>query len=550
MALDISLILGIAGVFILSGYVSDYIFRRFGFPDIIILLAIGVLIGPASGLVKRSDMIEFAPILAALVMTILLYNGGLKMTYDRVIRGSGRSIILAGTAFALTVIATMLVTMPMLGWDPLTGLLLGVILGGMTSAVVVPLAKKVSSNQRIPALLELESSYTDVMVILASIAVILFIAFQANPSALTFGFGAGGLTVAIPIGIAIGIGGGFAWSRMMISMRSAYEDVITLAIAFALYGLAEYVGGSGPIAALAFGITFGNAPGLIRSLRNELPLVKDSEIEVSARKFESQIAFMVRAILFILLGSLLAMSGTGMVLAGIVIALVLFFPRMGATWITSQGDRELRRNAWLISFMLPRGLAVGTAALLPTLFKLDNASTFINLAFVVIVSTVAITTIGVSSLRLSKAVMMPAQKGVAGGSVAETDALRKTMIFVAIAFAAAAGSMIAVNSSTGGQLFGVQFAFEKGDIQELSIKPLGEPRAYFFDGTGAERSLTKQYGPSKVVSYRWDFGDGTTSKEPQVVHMYGSTGEFVVKFTIVREDSVAHSGSTVLKVSE
>ena len=545
MVLDIPLVLGLAGIFILIGYVSDYIFRRFGFPDIIILLAIGILIGPAFGVVERSDIIDFAPVLLALVITILLFNGGLNMTYERIVKGNRRAIILAGISFVLTMIATALITPVMLGWEPQMGLLLGAIIGGMSAAIVVPLVNKVSSNQRTSTLLSLESSYTDVIVIMVVLAIIQILTIQSNPDVL--GFATRGIANGFLIGAAIGIVAGLAWMRAMTAMKTAYEDIITLAIAFALYGVTEYLGGSGPIAALAFGITFGNASRLFQSLKNELPLVRDTDREVTAKKFHSQFAFMVRAVLFVFLGLIVTISSIGIVVAGIVLALMLFFPRIGAAWISTHKDEELRKDAWLISFMLPRGLAAGGAALLPLLYNIENSVTFIDIAFVVIVATIAVTTIGINSLKLSITIM-PALRTVTG-SIARTNKFQKSMMFTAIGFAVAVGAVLAYNSAADGSVFGTYVPIASESIlSDVSVKPVGDEKTYFFDSGATERNANRVYGPSNVMSYKWEFGDGASSDERQVVHVYSEGGVYVVKLSVVREDGVVHTENLVILV--
>jgi len=547
MVLDIPLVLGLVGIFILIGYVSDYIFRRFGFPDIIILLAIGILIGPVFGVVERTDILEFAPVLSALVITIILFNGGLNMNYERIIKGSGRAIILAGISFGLTTIAVALITPPMLGWSPQMGLLLGAIIGGMSAIIAVPLANKVSSSQKTSTLLSLESAYTDVIVVIVAITIIQIITIQSNPDVL--GFATRGIMNGLLIGVAIGIAVGFAWMRAMTAMKTAYEDILTLAIAFAIYGITEYLGGSGPIAALAFGITFGNAPRLFQSFKHELPHVKDTDVEVSAKKFHSQIAFMVRAVFFVFLGLIVTISNIGLIIAGIVVALALFFPRIGAAWISTYKDQELRKDTWLISFMLPRGLAAGVAALLPLLYNLENSVLFIDITFVVIVATIAITAIGINSTKLSRT-MMPALR-TASGSIARTNIFQKSMIFTAIGFAVAVGAVFAYNNTTDGAAFGKYVpTFGQSLLSDVSVKPvIGEDKIYFFNSGVTERNADRLYGPSKVVSYRWEFGDGATSDAREVVHQYSEGGVYVVKLTIAREDGVVHTENLVLLVS-
>lgn len=545
MALDIPLILGLSGIFILIGYVSDYIFRRFGFPDVIILLAIGILLGPVFGVVDKADIIDFAPLLSALVITIILFDGGLNMNYQRVLRGSGRAIILAATGIALTMVVTALVTSQMLGWKPEMGILMGTIIGGTSAAIVIPLANKITTNQKTSTLLSLESAYTDVIVIMVVLGIIQLMTIQTNPDVLSFV--SRGLVNGFLIGAAIGIIGGLAWMRALTAMRTAYEDILTLAIAFVMYGITEFLGGSGPVAALAFGIIFGNASRIFRSLKQELPLVKDTTVEVSAKKFHSQISFMVRAIFFVFLGLIISVNNTGMIIAGVIIALTLFFSRIGASWISTYKDQELRKDVWLISFMLPRGLAVAVAALLPFLYNVEGASVFTDIAFLVIVVTVAITGIGVNALRKSSS-LWPAVK-TATGSFARTEAFKKSMMFTAVGFAVVVSGVLAYNGVTGGELFGKFTPInEQGNVAELSVKPLGIERTYFFDNSSTEKNAIKQFGVSNVLSYKWEFGDGFTSSQKQVIHQYSEAGVYVVKVTIVREDGRVYSENMVLTV--
>jgi cell volume regulation protein A len=543
MALDIPLILGLAGIFILIGYVSDYVFRRFGFPDVIILLVIGVLLGSVSGVVDRADIIGYAPLLSALAITIILFDGGLNINYERVLKGSGRAIILAATGFVLTMVATMLVTMSMLNWNPEMGLLLGAIIGGPSAAIVVPLANKITSNQKTATLLSLESAYTDVMVIMVGLAIVQIIALQTNPDVLAFV--SRGIVNGFLIGAAIGIIVGLALMRALIAMKTAYEDIITLAIAFVVYGMTEFLGGSGPVAALAFGITFGNASRLFRSIKHELPHLRDTTIEVSAKKFHSQISFMIRAVFFVFLGLIISVSSAGLIVAGVVVALTLFFSRIGASWISTYKDQELRKEVWLVSFMLPRGFAAAVAAVLPLLYNLEGASVFTDITFVIIVTTIAITAIGVNTLR--SPTLLPAMKS-ATGSLARTVVFKKAMMFTAIGFAVVVSGVLAYNGATGGELIGKVVSPVESKTADLSIKSLGVERTYFFDSLSTENNAIEQFGESPVISYKWEFGDGGTSDQRQAVHQYKQSGLYVVKLTVVREDGRAYSENMVLTV--
>jgi len=59
--------------------------------------------------------------------------------------------------------------------------------------------------------------------------------------------------------------------------------------------------------------------------------------------------------------------------------------------------------------------------------------------------------------------------------------------------------------------------------------PTGQPlscNTFTFDGT-------KSYDPDNTkLTYFWDFGDGTTSTEPRVMHTYKDAGKYLVKLTV------------------
>ncbi|MGY4706547.1 PKD domain-containing protein [Candidatus Bipolaricaulota sp. J31] len=58
------------------------------------------------------------------------------------------------------------------------------------------------------------------------------------------------------------------------------------------------------------------------------------------------------------------------------------------------------------------------------------------------------------------------------------------------------------------------------------------------------------YDPDgEIVSYRWDFGDGTTAEGRMVSHSYDHDGEYVVALTVV-DDSGAESTATKTVVVE
>lgn len=54
----------------------------------------------------------------------------------------------------------------------------------------------------------------------------------------------------------------------------------------------------------------------------------------------------------------------------------------------------------------------------------------------------------------------------------------------------------------------------------------------------------------EVVNYEWDFGDGSTSLEPQVTHTYTQTGRYFARLTVTDNDGMQQSDTIQINVIE
>ena len=52
-----------------------------------------------------------------------------------------------------------------------------------------------------------------------------------------------------------------------------------------------------------------------------------------------------------------------------------------------------------------------------------------------------------------------------------------------------------------------------------------------------------------AVGYKWDFGDGETSKETNPTHEYASSGEYTVKLTAANADGVTSKKEATIKLA-
>jgi cell volume regulation protein A len=386
---DVPLALLVSALIIVIGFLGNYFFKHTGLPDMLFLIIVGVIVGPVMRLFDPSVVVRLAPYISALALVFILFDGGMSLNIRQAISHSPRAILLAVTGFIFSVIAVALF-MVFLYKVPLSyGLLFGSIYGGSSSIVVVSLASRIKVSEKCSTTLILESATTDILCIVISLAIMGVIATgQANYLSV-----AAGITGKFAIGTALGLATGVIWLfllRYVSSMPFSY--MLTLAVALLGYALSESFGGSGALSSLIFGLILGNEKEIFNLLGRKQTETK--AVDAGLKRFQSEIAFLIRTFFFVFLGIIATISDVSLLLLGIVLTVALLAVRFGAVWLTTIGS-ELKKERSIMTFVLTRGLAAAVLATLPIQLGLLYANAFVNLAVVIIVSTAIIATLGV-----------------------------------------------------------------------------------------------------------------------------------------------------------
>jgi cell volume regulation protein A len=384
MVVDSFSILVLFGVTIAVGYIGNAIFEKTKIPDIIWLLLFGLLIGPVFSLVDRGIFIAISPFLAALALLLILFEAGLNMDFYQVVRGFPRSMLLAVVSILLSMVAVGAVSVFLFNFDILRGLLLGAILGGTSSAVIVSITNKLDIGRNIRTMLNLESILTDPIVIVVSISLMKIITEVSGASAVRDILG------AFSIGAVMGSLVGIVWLFILDRLKGRpFDYMLTLAVLFLLYTFVEMYGGSGAIASLLFGLVLGNSRKFCRMLKFKKEMRPDRLI----KPFQSEIAFFIRSFFFVFLG-LIFVANQSYILSGVSIAAVLILVRFAAVQIGTVKIRISSAERNFVRIMVSRGLAAAVLASYPAISVIDGGSgLFLSVSFVVIISTVVYTTV-------------------------------------------------------------------------------------------------------------------------------------------------------------
>lgn len=391
----------VAAVIVILGFLGEEFFNRTSIPDSILLLLFGVLLGPIFQLFAQEELLAITPYFAALALIIILFDGGLNMDIREAVRNSPRALVLAITGFTLNVAVTAAICKYLLGWRLLNGLLLGSIVGGGSSIIVIALIRKLKVTEKIETVLSLESILTDVLCTVGAYTAINILLQEVNAEGVSSGIdlyaALGSVGTAFGVGILVGLGFGVAWLVILEKIKgkpNAY--MLTLAMLFLTFVVATNLGGNGALSALFFGLMIGNSRHIARLLKFRTTV----SIDKNVRDFHCQISFLIRSFFFVFTGLLFSFSSY--IFNSILIGLVLSFTFLGIRFVVikmATVKSELKAYETLMSVMFPRGLAAAVLASIPLTSGVPNSQVFPEIAFIVILTTIIVCTVGVAVLR-------------------------------------------------------------------------------------------------------------------------------------------------------
>jgi len=402
-----------AGVVIFLGVAGEAFFKKTGIPDVAFLMILGVIIGPVLGIIQAEAVIQVVPYFAALALIIIMFDGGLNLDIKHIVKTAHYSFTLAIIGFILSVIIISLATHYVLEWTWLESILLASIVGGSSSAIVFGLVRNIRISEETKSILSFESAVTDILATI--IAFILFEAVLAGHFDLqtlqeTIGR-------AVVVGLVLGFGVGIPWMYISTKFGNAqHAYMLTLAILFVLFFLANSFGESGALTALVFGLMIGNKKHLSKILRFKVPKIERDD------PTHNQLTFLVRSFFFVFVGLMATFGQIEYVIFGVVVTIAVYVGRMSLVKaVLRKGFSKLDKS--VTKSMIPRGLAAAVLATYPITMGLPNAELYPQMIFFIILSSVIITTIG-----LGKSKKIPPPDSVQGGFVKPEDDLTENQV--------------------------------------------------------------------------------------------------------------------------
>ena len=245
----------IIGLMVFFSHFLSLQFSKTNIPDVLVLMLVGIVIGPMLGIVTPEDFGKIGSLIATIALVVILFEGGTSLNLDVLGKSLGTTGLLAMISFVLTAAIIAAIGFFMLGLSLLAAILLGVTLGNTSSAVVIPMVNSLRMSDKPGTVLVLESALTDVLSIVGVFALLqIHTQGGVEPGRLV-----GSVLASLLFAAVIGVMGGIGWLLVLGKVRDFPNTISsTLAYVFIVYGLTEMLRFSGAIAALALGISLTN----------------------------------------------------------------------------------------------------------------------------------------------------------------------------------------------------------------------------------------------------------------------------------------------------
>lgn len=369
--MELNLFFALLGGLLVLAFVANRLVRFTGVPDVIILMATGVLIGPVLHWVNPEMFRGVTQGFGSLALILILFEGGLELRLKEILSHFAGGFFLAIFSYVLSAAAVALVCRQALHFTWLPALLAGAALGCISSSIILPVLQQVNLRREVKVTLLVEASFGDALAVLA-VVTLLNIAAGGSASARIITWS---LFSSVILAVASGVLIGILWSFLLPYLsEERFWHVLTFAAVLLIYSGVHALHGNDLVAVLVFGMTLSNYPAAQKRVHlgedqqsadwfAETPLEQEDRHTLAHRQgqmltFHGELAFLIRTFFFVLLGALVEFSGLR---EHALLAVECFAALLIARWVSVQSGRFAWRGFTshereLMTWFLPRGL--------------------------------------------------------------------------------------------------------------------------------------------------------------------------------------------------
>ena len=378
------------GLLIFAAHLFTEIFSRKRIPDVLLLMIIGLVIGPVLHWVSPEMMGAMGSVFTTITLVILLFESGTQLNFETLMKSIKGTMKLTTVNFFLTMVVVAVLGMLLAKLDIWTSLMLGAILGGTSSAVIIPMVSQLKIGSKSQTILILESAFSDVLCIVFALALLQVV----ESGSMNLGLVLGKVLYSFIIAAFIGIVSAILWSYVLDKVRHVKNSILTTpAFVFIVYGISD----------------FGDriyTKILIKMLHTEPTKLNETE-----KQLFSEVVFLLKTFFFVYIGISIQLDHLWPILIGLIITVVLFALRIPIVKISiwKKDDIEPFDKAFMAG-MVPKGLAAAVLATMPAQAGVPGGEIIQSIVFAVILFSIVFTSIMVPILDRENAISRFYQK--------------------------------------------------------------------------------------------------------------------------------------------
>jgi len=366
------LLLLVSSTLIIS-YVSSYFYSKTKIPDILWVLAFGIVLGPVLGYFDKDMFLSISPLMSTLALSIILFEAGLTLDIAQLMKSISKATILSvSTIFSvIAILGYALPTLYPAQFNVLEGMLLGAMIGGTSTVAVFSILSELSSIlpdiESTRVILLMESVISDPICIISSVTLIRMIMLpevSLQESLMD-------ILITFILSSILGLAMGQMWSEMLDKLRGTrFTYIMTLALLWPTYIIAEHLigEGGGPMAALCFGLMINNYSYITHRIGVDRNLRIDKE---KLKEFHEEITFFIKSFFFVYVGLIVSLSVEYMIMGGVVLAII--FTVRFLIVLTVGGAVSFNKQEKVLSMLIyASGLPAFVMSQLPLIYDPDR----------------------------------------------------------------------------------------------------------------------------------------------------------------------------------
>jgi cell volume regulation protein A len=387
------LLLLVSSTLIIS-YISNYFYSKTKIPDILWVLALGIILGPILGYFNKDIFLSISPLMSTLALSIILFEAGINLDITALLKSISKATILSvSTIFTvIVVLGYSLHYMYPADFTLLEGMLLGAMIGGTSTVAVFSVLNQldtiIPNIESTRIILMMESVISDPICIISSITLITMIMKPETPIL----EGLSDIFFTFILSSALGLLMGQMWSEMLDRLRGRrFNYIMTLALLWPAYIIAENIigEGGGPMAALTFGLMINNYSYITRRIGVNRNLRIDKK---KLQEFHEEITFFIKSFFFVYIGLIVTLSVDYMIM-GLGVLVIIFTIRFIIVLTVGNAARFTRMEKVLSILIYASGLPAFVMSQLPLIYDPEgmwftNPAIYPNVVMPIVLGTV------------------------------------------------------------------------------------------------------------------------------------------------------------------